>query len=539
MAQHLRIRGGLASIVGVFALYLTPCATAQNQQPNIPPTRVPLQESGEPNLADPKRAGELPDHLRREILRPMGAAGIAAPGAPVSSDPPTPVISIHVTAPGSVARGSPLEYTITVENKSQAAGHHVKVTNPLTPSLQFNKAEPPPDDHTNSLLTWKLGTLKPGETRTIKLELDFKGDEAEAVENVARVSFEHGQKVKTVLHKPKLSVKKFANQYALEKQAVLCVLEVKNEGALDVDNIVVAETLGEGLEFADGKKGTWQLPKVKAGATEVIKYSVTPTRAGLLNSTVEVSADRGVMAKDFWSVQVGPPPLKVEMTGPDKLYLNYPATYQFKVSNSGTTPLDSVSVSFALAQGMRVERATQGGQASKDHVQWPLGRLDAGKTMTFSITVRSQEARRVPQIVTARWRGPEQRAEVWTEFLGASALHLAVKESKNPVAVGEKIVYSITVQNRGTSPAKSVRLTAQFPIEQFTLLKDESDGKVQLATNDVAIDAFAVPAGGTVTKQVALKATRAGAATFHVEMSSPDLTAGNVIKESSATIVGQ
>src|SRR5262249_44106060 len=159
--------------------------------------------------------------------------------------------------------------TITVKNDSQASAHHVKVSNPITAALQFNSADPTPDEHTDKLLTWKLGTLKPGESRSIKLELAFKGDDADAVENVARVSFEHGQKVKTVLQRPKLTVRKLSNQYAVENQPIPCRLIVENNGPLDVVNVVVKETLEEGLEFdaaepAGNKVREWKFERVRA-----------------------------------------------------------------------------------------------------------------------------------------------------------------------------------------------------------------------------------------------------------------------------------
>jgi uncharacterized repeat protein (TIGR01451 family) len=541
MAQRTRI-----VIVLVWAVGLVSVDAALGQYPpgNIPPTRVP--QTPEPDLADPKHARELPERLRPEILTPMGAptplsGSVAAGQGP--SDPPTPFVSIHVSAPGNVALGNPLAYTITVENKSQAPAHHVKVTNPLTPNLQFNNADPTPDERTDKMVSWKLGTLKPGETRTIKLELAFKGDSGDSVENVARVSFEHGQKVKTVLQRPKLSVKKLSHQYGVENQPVACRLVVENNGPLDVLNVTVTESLEDGLEFeapepAGKKQKVWKFERVKAGGKEERTYTVIPRKAGELQSNIEASGERGVIAKEIWRINAGKPPLKVEIKGPEKVYLNYPATYQFRVVNTGSVVLDNVAVAFSLAQGMTVERATPGGQAFKDRVQWPIGRMNAGDIRTYAITVRAKMAGRIPNIVTVLWRGPEERATAETEFLGAAALQLSLRESKDPVAVGEKVTYQLIVHNRGTSPAKDVKLAAQFPIDQFAFVANESDGK-QNSKQEVEIGPLLIPPGGTVTKQVVLKATRTGTAMFHVELISPDLTSGNVVKEESTTIVGQ
>lgn len=532
-------------IVGLFVgLSWIPAVMGQYPPGTIPPTPVPLRESPEPDFADPRKPQDLPDKLRPEILTPKGSpAPLTSTGTSIGSqgDPPTPSVSIHVGAPSQVAIGSPLVYTITVENRSQASAHHVKVTNPLNANLQFNKADPTPDEHTPALLTWKLGTLKPGDSRTIKLELAFKGDAADAVENVSRVSFEHGQKVRTALQRPKLTVKKLANQFAVENQPMTCRLVVENNGPLDVVNVSVHESLGDGLEFAGGdpakkKVQVWTFDRIKAGGKQELTYAVIATKAGELTSTIEASGERGVIAKETWRVHAGQPPLKLEITGPDKVYLNYDANYQIKLQNSGTAALDNVAVAFSLVQGMQVMRASQGGQNFKDRVQWSVGELRAGDTRIFNITVRAKNSGRVPNIVTVYWRGPEQRASKETDFMGATALQLSLRESKDPVAVGEKVVYTLIVHNRGTSPATGVQLLAQFPIDQFSLIPEESDGKMDIRTRDILIGPLTIGPGKTLTKQVTLRATRAGTARFHLEMSAKDLTSGNVVKEETTTV---
>jgi uncharacterized repeat protein (TIGR01451 family) len=541
MAQHLRV-----SLIAVCLIALLTSRAALGQFQNIPPTRVP--ETSEPQLADPtKKNREVPDYLRREILLPAGTPA-PPPGAPAPvqtpGDPPTPYVSIHVSAPANGAIGNPLVYTITIENRSQAPAHHVKVTNPLTPNLEFTSAEPTPTDHSTTMLTWKFETLKPGESRTIKLELTFKGDDADSVENVARVSFEHGQKVKTSLQRPKLTLKKLSNQYGVENQPVICRLIVENNGPVDVVDLVVRETLGDGLEFeaaapAGKKAGSWRFARVKAGGKEEQTYNIVPRKAGELQSTIEASDARGVVAKEKWLLHSGKPPLSVKLTGPELANLNKPATYQIAVKNSGAIALDNVAVAFALTQGMFVERATLGGQPFAGRVQWSIGQLNAGETRNYDITVRAKSAGRVPNFVTVHWRGPELTDKCETEFLGAAAPQLSTGASKSLIAVGEKVTYTMTITNRGTTPARDVKLLAQFPISQFELVMAESDGK-RNARQELEIGPLSVQPGESVTKRIVLKAVQTGAAArIHVEMSSPDLPSGNVSKDESATVVAQ
>src|SRR5262249_6753394 len=161
-------------------------------------------------------------------------------------------------------------------------------------------------------------------------------------------------------------------------------------------------------------------------------YSVIPVKAGQLESSIEASDDRGsIVAKEKWRIHSGKPPLAVEIAGPAQVNLGNPATYQIKVANSGAVALDNVAGSFALTQGMIENRSTPGGQPFADRVQWSIGKLNAGETRNYDITVHAKYAGRVPNIVTVHWRGPEILKAYETDFLGAAAPQLSIGASKS------------------------------------------------------------------------------------------------------------
>jgi uncharacterized membrane protein len=193
-------------------------------------------------------------------------------------------------------------------------------------------------------------------------------------------------------------------------------------------------------------------------------------------------------------------------------------------------------VSFNLAKGMKVVRTTPGAQDFKDRIQWVVPRLNPGETRSFNVAVQAAAAGTVPSFAQVLWRGPEQRAEVVTEFLGAAALHLDLRESGDPIRVGDKVRYTITVTNRGNAPAKDVKLVIKYPITQFAVDLEGTDGK-SLPDKSVEITLPPIGPKDQTTRQVTLKATHAGKAVFHVEMESQEsLPAGNVTREEPTTI---
>jgi uncharacterized repeat protein (TIGR01451 family) len=540
MSRRPLVWGGLIAL-GLLAVAQR--SWGQFPPQNIPPTRT--QQTEEPDLADKKTlpSNQPPERIRTPIVGTGPMVRGAVGGAAIAPDPPTPVVSIHLEAPSGVSAGTDVEYKITVENKSQAPAHHVKVTDPIPDGTQLvdEKTDPLPTEKDAKHVAWELGTLKPGETRNIRVGFRPLKEGMETIDNIARVQFEHGQKVRTVLKRPQLVVRKTSVKHALEGASIACTLVVENTGEVEIVNIEVNDELFQGLHFVDeadrGKPvKTWKIPSLAPKQKQEFTYNVAGDKAGALTSHVLAKAERGALASFDWKVNVGPSPVAVKIEGPKQLYLNYPATYQVSVHYKGADPLDNVVLSFPLLKGMKIVRATPGSQSFKDRVQWPVSKLMAGETRNFSISVEMANVGTVPVSAQVFWHGPTQIDEVTTEFMGAVALHLALQQPSNPVRVGDKVRYTLTVSNSGTAPAKNVKLIVTYPVSQFAMDVDGTDGKQQ-ADRSLVILVNEIAPKAKQTRTVTLKATAQGKAVFHVEMESAEhLPSGNVTREEQTTI---
>jgi uncharacterized repeat protein (TIGR01451 family) len=534
-----RIRFGWLIAV---ALLATAPAGGQYPGQNIPPTRVPISE--EPPLADPKTPGQLPDKVKQSIIgsQPVNPPGVTpiVPAANLSTDPPTPVVAIHVSAPASSSASGDVEYKIVAENKSAAAAHHVRVTFPKSNDYQVLRCDPPPANMEANPLAWERKTLSPNEKFEIHVVVLPKKEDT--LEATARVQFEHGQKVSTVLHRPQIAIRKITNRHALENEPIACKLIVENTGAVDVSNITIDEMLDDGLRFDEKDKDKqfhkrWEIPLLRPKETQERTYTVTGTKAGTFSSKIEARGERGVRADSNWQITVGPSPVAIKITGPKQVYLNYPARYDIEVSYSATAPLDNVVVAVGLQKGMKVVRATPGAKSFENRLQWAIPKLSARETK-FSVWAQAATTGTVPTFAEVLWNGPKQHTETTTEFLGAANLHLDIRESADPIRIGDKVRYTLTVTNRGTAAATDVKLVASFPTQQFAVDESGTDGTPSKALPGTqVIGPLSVPPKGTVTKTVTLKATAAGKAIFHVEMESAEhLPGGNVTREEPTTI---
>jgi uncharacterized repeat protein (TIGR01451 family) len=515
------------------------CALAQS--PYIPPTRVPQSE--EPPLANPKEAPStpLPNVPNSGPIRPGMPNGATAPmprpavPARPSNDPPPPVVSIHVRAPASIALGKDIEYKLIVENPSTAPAHHVVVSNAVPKNATFVSADPQPEDKSAATLRWQLNTFAPGTRKEIKLVLRPSGDGD--VNNVARVQFEHGEQVATKLQRPQLHVQHYGPSATHENDAMTIRLVVENTGVVEIKNIDVSEQLDDGLEHdkTSNVGPQWKIESLQPGKKQEYSYTIFAKKKGTLSGRISAKADAMAEVKSSWTVVVGSALLDVKMTGPEKSYLSQPANYQISVLNTGTIPLSNVAVKFHLPKGITVVRATQGSEKFTGELQWMVASLPAGGSKLFNVSVSAATPGRTELIAEALAKGATGRANVGTDFQGAVALRMRIDASGNPVAVGDKVTYTVTIDNTGNVEAKNVNLRITYPL--LLLSHDHSNPPPTAASNDLTFANLTVKPRDTVRVLITMKAAGDGNAVFHAELTSNEyLTSGPLVVEESTTI---
>jgi uncharacterized repeat protein (TIGR01451 family) len=516
------------------------------QYPAIPPQNVP--QTAEPGLADQRVVPkQLPPDLQRlsntepRLGTPIPARNTAIEELrPASSDPPIPAVAIRIRAPGHVAAGSPIEYTITVENFSQASAHHVTVTNPIPTNSRFESAEPKPGEVTPALVRWKLGTMAPGVSKEIKLKLTPTGDGEFA--DVARVTFEHGQRVSTVIDKPRVTLKRLAPQYAHENDRIPVTLVVENTGRVEVSNLIVKEVVADGLKHENGtQEQTWAIPTLRPGEKSEKKYTVSATKQGTFTSTASVKEDRfRTDQQTVWTVMIGKPSVYAKISGPLKTYLTQPAEYTVLVRNEGTVPLDNVTVAISLPPAFKVVKASQDSQAFKDRLQWGIKHFEPRATREYRFSLQTAVAGKAQIILNVLSKTDPVQSTVETDFQGATALRLRVRESSNRVQVGDRITYTVSIQNTGTIAATKVYVDFDLPKIGLVTLDPSSEQALRKDQKDPRLvwgPELTVPAGKTISMEVTATAVRDGIMLFQASLDGKTGFEGGAIRHQVQTVI--
>jgi uncharacterized repeat protein (TIGR01451 family) len=430
--------------------------------------------------------------------------------------------------------GQELEYRICVENRSPAAAHHVLVRNPLPANARFVRASPEPAVREPELL-WRLGTLEGGARQEIVLVLAPTG--GEEIKNCARVQFEHGECVTTKVARPSLRMQKNGPTQALLSETLNYRLTLTNAGNAELSNLLVTDLLPGGMEHASGKERlSWIVGTLAPGQTQTVEYQVVAKKVGRLCNKVIATAAGGLREEMESCVTVGEMKLGLTMTGPQRHYVNVPATYQLTVSNPGTLPLSHVVINDPLPAETTLVGASAAGQVIDRQVQWLIGMLAPAESRTVEVRLRALMPGRICNraIATAE-RGLTEQAEACTDFTGAPALALTVEHTVDPVPVGGETSYTITVRNPGTKPVTRVQIVATVP-EQMAVIGAGGASDNRKEGQKILYEPLTLPPGGEARYRVDVKALRPGDVRFKVELTADPLTAGPVLQEESTTI---
>jgi uncharacterized repeat protein (TIGR01451 family) len=500
------------------------------------------------------------------------------PGIPGDlGDPPTPAVAIRVRVPASVNSGADITYRITVENLSRAAAHHVVVRNPLPANAQFVSAVPEPTEK-EPQLRWQIGTLQALERKEITLVLKPTG--RGEVMNIARVVFEHGESVRTMvgnvpaapvettpmpraddLGRPALRIRtRTPPQTMVEQGTVLTyTVDVANTGTGTARNVVLESNFSDGLKYSTSRPAIpgekpfqWRLGDIPAGQTRTVELTLLSPGLGSQAVKFEARDASGLKQEDLKTIIVGESKLDIVITGPATRLVNRPAEYLITVRNTGNVPATNVIVKSAVPEDAEFVDASRGGRlgemqkrfntqaqreiASRDCI-WLLGTLMAQEKQTLRLVLRTPHVGGLHQWARVDAdRGVTARGECYTTFTaGGSGVHVEIDESMDPVEVGGTCIYTVRVLNQGGDPANKIALTIEVPEQMkfVTVQKKPTDFTVNERGMIIFQPLVSLAARAMQEYVIELQAVKPGDARFRVLLTTETVTKPLVAEEST------
>lgn len=440
-----------------------------------------------------------------------------------TGDADTSALLVHQVMPNEVARGQDFGFSYHVTNLTDAELQNVLLMLDSSNNLDVVKSEPEGNTSGDGM-TWSLGDLGPRETMVIRLT--GNAQEVGTASDCITVSYNNFLCANTQVVEPALALSKTATAAAIACDEIVIRYLVENTGSGAASNVVIKDTLPEGLAMSNGSRSV-NIPVGTLGAGDSRAFEVRATASGTgeFSSGAMASADGGLKAEsDATNTVVTKPELAVGVECSENKFLGRNITYNYSMENTGDGVANGATASASIPQGTSVVRVSNGGQVQGNNVIWNFGAMDAGASRDFSMTVSASSIGNYSSSVVANADCAESVSDSCrTEVEGIPAILLEVVDITDPVEVGQQTTYVITVTNQGSAADNNIRIEATLPAEQsFVSASGATNGTANGKQVSFAPSGSLAP-GAAITWRVTVRADAAADSRFRVEMTSANL----------------
>lgn len=436
----------------------------------------------------------------------------------------TSAILLHQVMPGEVVRGSEFDFAYHVTNLTSNELQNVIVTLNSKSNLEITSSEPQSSQSAGDMV-WALGSFAPKETKIIRMT--GKANQVGQASDCITVSYNNFLCASLNVVEPALALTKTATARTMKCDEIVFRFTVQNTGSGAASNVVISDTLPEGLTMANGSRNV-SIPvgTLASGESKTYEVKANASRTGTFNNSATATADGGLTAEAGpTNTVVVAPELTIASNCSETQFLGRNMTFGYTIQNVGNGEAAATVASATIPAGTTLVRNSDGGRVSGNRVTWDYGTLPVNAKRDFSITVKASDAGEYTSSATANAECTDAVADTCTSGVkGIPAVLLEVVDITDPVEVGGQTTYVITVTNQGSAEDTNVRIVATLPGEQGYV---GSTGTTAATVSGQKITFSPVPTlavGGEASWRITVKANAGGDVRFRLEMTSDNLT---------------
>ncbi len=388
------------------------------------------------------------------------------PGSRFLDGSQNPIMQILKRAPEEIQVGKKATFVITVRNAGNATAHDVTVVDRVPQGARFEEASPATTPTPDGVLSWALGEMAAGDERTISLQIipEVEGE----VGSVASVHFVAQASVRTVATLPQLVLEADSTGPVIIGQSQQIVVTLQNTGSGVARSVRLEADIPNQLRHESGETQLEAyVGDLRPGESRRLTLVVAAVQPGQSQCVLRTVNDDGIQAERAIDIDVRTPQLAATISGPSLRYLERQATYQIKVTNTGTALARNLDFVVHLPVGLKfisvdIPQATYNPQAHS--VTLGLAELDSGQSAPFTIAVLPIQLG--PQVVRFNATGDlgiTADAKAQVTVAGLAELAFTIGQDNGTVEVGATTTYAVQVTNVGNQPDKNVQLVVQLP----------------------------------------------------------------------------
>jgi len=249
----------------------------------------------------------------------------------------------------------------------------------------------------------------------------------------------------------------------LAGQQHLVQIDVTNPGSGDATGVMLLASVPAGVSHASGPALEFELGTLRAGESRRLELVLTAEQAGQVDNVMTARADANLQVQASCQFEVIAPVLQLTVDGPQRRYLERPATYQVNVDNPGTASAKEVQLVTHLPKGLQFVSANNMGQynTATHSIHWSLAELPASERGTVELVALPIESGdHTLRIAAKAQQGLEDEIQKTIAVEGLAALMFEVVDVEDPIEIGGETVYDIRVVNQGSKAAGNVQVVA-------------------------------------------------------------------------------
>jgi len=389
--------------------------------------------------------------------------GAGKPGEKAIEGAQQSTLVIQKYAPSEIQVGKPAKFVVQVRNAGGQSADDVTIRDEIPQGTKLISTSPNAANEGGAIV-WKLGKLSPGEDRTVEMQIMpvAEGD----IGSVATVHYAAHASVKTKCTMPQLAIRMTAaNEVMIGKQQHVKI-EIKNPGTGDATHVMLFENVPPNVKHPAGPALEFEIGTLRPGETRELDLVLTAEKAGKVVNALTARADGNLQVQQQVEFEVIAPALMIDVEGPERRYLERPATYEVRVTNPGTAPAHDVQIVTKLPKGMKFVRANNMGEydAATHAVYWSLAELPKGEKGTVELVAMPTETgQQTLQVEGHAQQGLTDQKQRAITVEGLAAIMFEVRDLEDPIEVGGETGYEIRVVNQGTKAATNVQVTCEIP----------------------------------------------------------------------------
>lgn len=331
-------------------------------------------------------------------------------------------------------------------------------------------------------ITWNFDHMRRGETHftRVLLRADKEGDLCVCF----CVTAVPVQFCAVLCAKPILECSKCGPEEVCPGDPVNYTIEVTNKGTCDAEEVVVTDTVPDGLEHSSGLRTlTYKLGTLRPCETKRINVCFTAVKRGRVCNTITVNACNAHPVSCQACTCICICECEVKKTGPKERSIGESADYEIVVSNPGDKPLTDVSVVDQAPQGTSIVEA-RGAEVCGNQAVWRFDELKPGDTKRMVITLTTcTPGYTVNRVFVENCQRCCCSAEAGTRWRGSAALNVCFTDTEGPICVGDFTCYKLVVTNQGTEEDSNLKVVVNFPPNLAPVSAyGDVEGKIQGST---------------------------------------------------------